>query len=142
MSHPNKVKGTRWESDVGRYLGVERIGAIYGNKDQGDLNDPDWVIECKNELRIDLAGYMDQLIAEWDNAGCKRWAVAIVKRRHKPVKDAYAVMPLWVYRELRDWIRAHEQTSGSGTVAAASRPHVADGVEPGRQARVRGNRAA
>jgi NAD(P)H-flavin reductase len=114
MSHPSKVKGTRWETDVARYLGLTRIGSIYGNKDQGDLVDADWVIECKNELRIDLAGYMDQLKAEWVNARLKPWAVAIVKRRHKPVSEAYAVMPLWMYRDLRDWMREHGDTEHGG----------------------------
>lgn len=101
MSHPSKVKGTRWESEVAAYLGTRRLGSIHGNKDQGDLDDDLFVIECKDEQRITLAQYMEELEAELMNDDLKDWAVAIVKRRRKNVKDAYAVMPLWLFREVK-----------------------------------------
>ena len=113
MSHPNKVKGTRFESEAGAYLGVKRIGAVYGNQDQGDLEDSLFVMECKNENRIDLAGYMDQLMAEYRRASTKPFAVAIVKRRHKPIDDAYAVMPLWMFRKIRERLMTDETTSNT-----------------------------
>lgn len=113
MTHPNKIKGTRWESDVGRFLDIKRIGAIYGNQDQGDLEDPLWVIECKNENRIDLAGYMDQLKAEFQRASGKPFAVAIVKRRKRPVEEAYAVMPLWMFRIVRERLAVNDESPDS-----------------------------
>ena|SRR5712664_726669 len=115
MSHPNKIKGSRFESDAGHYLGVKRIGAIYGNQDQGDLEDPLFVMECKNENRIDLAGYMDQLMAEYERAASKPFAVAIVKRRHRPIDDAYAVMPLWMFKRIRERLMTDDATD-NGTV--------------------------
>lgn len=113
MSHPNKIKGSRFESDAGHYLGVKRIGSVYGNQDQGDLEDSLFVMECKNENRIDLAGYMDQLMAEYGRASHKPFAVAIVKRRHRPIEDAYAVMPLWMFKRIRERLMTDDATTNS-----------------------------
>jgi Holliday junction resolvase len=102
VSHPNKVKGTRWESEVVDYLveqgftAVERR-SLKGNADQGDLvGVPGWTLECKNEARINLAGYMAEGEAEAKNAGTDLFA-AIVKRRRKGTAAAYAVMPLELF---------------------------------------------
>jgi hypothetical protein len=104
MSSPSKRKGTEWETEVAGYLGTRRLPPA-GAKDVGDLDDPDWVIECKAEQRIDLAGYMDELSAEMVNTDDKEFGVAVVKRRRGNVKDAYAVMPLWLWREVRNELR-------------------------------------
>lgn len=103
MSHPNKAKGTRWESEVARFLDLERLGSIHGKNDQGDLRHLQWVIECKDEQKINLAGYMDEAILEAVNAG-KSLTVAVVKRRRRSVEDAYAVMPLWVFRAVMEYL--------------------------------------
>lgn len=104
MTNPSKKKGTAWESEVAAYLGTRRL-PLAGNKDIGDLDDPDWVIECKAEQRINLAGYMDELADELVNSDDKALGVAIVKRRRANVKDAYAVMPLWMFKALRRYLR-------------------------------------
>jgi hypothetical protein len=101
MSHPSKVKGTRWESAVRDWL-VERgrnvfRPALHGALDKGDLfGVDDWTIQCRDTAKIDLAGAVDDARAQAANAGT-RFFVAIVKRRRKGVAEAYAVMPLEVW---------------------------------------------
>jgi hypothetical protein len=103
MSHPNKVKGYNWEAALAKYLGCSRIGGVNGANDQGDLHDPDWVIEAKDEATIKLPEYMRELEREMGNAG-KRWGVALVKNRRHSTGDGYAVMPIWLWRGLRDYL--------------------------------------
>lgn len=76
MSHPNKVKGTKFETDVQKYLrdgglNVERL-ALTGTKDEGDLvvlhgNHRYEVLECKAEQRYDLPRYLRELAEEREN---------------------------------------------------------------------------
>src|SRR5882724_7259855 len=101
MSHPNKDKGTRWETELARYLGSPRIGSVNGANDKGDLFDPDWVLEAKDEQSIGLAGYMAEVEREVNNADHQRWGIALVKKRRAKVGDGYAVMPIWQFRALR-----------------------------------------
>ena len=97
-----KQKGTAFETAVVRFLAdetgawVERR-ALSGTNDKGVF--ADWCLEAKNHKAIDLAGFVDQAESEARNAG-SRWFAAIVKRRNKSVKDAYVVMPLWLWTEL------------------------------------------
>jgi hypothetical protein len=118
MSHnnPSKERGTAWEIAVASYLNsqghptVERR-AQRGRNDAGDLTGlPGWVIGCKDEQRIDLAAYMDELLAQLANDWRARaaqvtmptmrerpwpsYGVQVVKRRRKPVSRAYVVMSL------------------------------------------------
>lgn len=108
MSHNNRAgeRGTRWETTVVTYLqdnglpGAERR-RLRGKRDAGDLTGvPGWVIGCKDEQRIDLAGYMDELAGQAVNSGREEWAAEVVKRRRRPVGDAYVVMPLWQFTML------------------------------------------
>ena len=98
----SKAKGTRFESDVVGYLKehgfqwAERR-AQGGSKDRGDIAGVlGWVLECKAEKAISLAGYVEEARTEGGNAGL-RWFAAIVKRRNKGPGDAYVVMPLSVF---------------------------------------------
>lgn len=107
MSHPNKVRGTRWESAIRDFLiargraAVERR-SLYGNKDRGDFAGiPNWTVDAKDEAKISLATYMDECEVEAANAGTRFYA-AIVKRRRQGVADAYVVMPLRVWADLID----------------------------------------
>lgn len=98
MSHPSKVKGTRWESAVRDWfnsLGFDVVRpALHGSVDKGDLfGVPGWTIQCKDTARLDLAGAVDDAIEQARNARTA-FAVAIVKRRRRGVGDAYAVMTL------------------------------------------------
>jgi Holliday junction resolvase len=99
----SKAKGSQFERDVVAYLKSKgwRVSRAYGAGAQRDVGDVYglWrtVVECKNEKRIDLGGYMKELQVEMANAEAELGAV-IVKRRNKPTADAYVVMPmhLWV----------------------------------------------
>lgn len=112
MSHnnPSKERGQRWESAVAEYLwqqghtGVERR-AQRGRNDAGDIAGvPGWVIGCKDEQRIQLPLYMDELEVQRVNAfngnTLLPWGVQIVKRRRAPVKRAYVVCELGQFSEL------------------------------------------
>ena len=108
MVNRAKQKGTAFETAVVRYLSdetgdwVERR-ALSGAEDKGDIVGDgvlaDWVLELKDHKQINLAGFIDEAEAEGRNAK-SRWFAAIVKRRNKNVKDAYVVMPLWLWTEL------------------------------------------
>jgi hypothetical protein len=97
--NPSKVKGTRFESLVVEFLRAHGFPmaerrALRGNKDCGDvLGIPGYVCEAKATKAIDLAGAMDEARQEAVNASCGRY-VAIVKRRNRPVAQAYVVMTL------------------------------------------------
>jgi uncharacterized 2Fe-2S/4Fe-4S cluster protein (DUF4445 family) len=95
----SKAKGTAFETLVVNFFKrrgfphVERR-ALFGHLDRGDIAGvPGVVIECKAEQRIDLAGYMDQVVKEVGNASADT-GVAIVKRRNHSVERAYVVMEL------------------------------------------------
>ena len=99
-------RGTKWTSDVVNFLipngfPLAERRAQFGSKDRADVTGigPDWAMECKDEARISLAAYMAETEAERINAGAK-YGVAVVKRRGKNVRHAYAVMELWNFAEL------------------------------------------
>lgn len=111
MSHnnPNGERGTRWEVAVAEYLRLRgqhyaERRAKRGRRDAGDITGiPGWVIECKDEQRIDLSGYMDELRAELGNetAGGRgrpgrpqAFGAAVIKRRRSITGRAYVVMEL------------------------------------------------
>lgn len=113
MTNPSKQKGTRFETEVAEYLGVERR-TLHGNKDEGDLIIPGWAVECKNEKQINLAQYMKEVEAERTNAKAM-FGCAVVKRRGKGAADAYVVMPLHLFKMLAAW-----EPNLTATVTSAS----------------------
>ena len=106
MTHPNAVKGKVAERAVVAWLRsqgwphAERSRAGWVD-DRGDIDGiPGVVVEIKNEQRIRLAAYLDELAHEMDNAGADT-GVAIVKRRGTAdVGQWYAVMPVTLWAEL------------------------------------------
>jgi predicted transcriptional regulator len=92
VSNPSKQKGTRFETEVAEYLGVERR-TLGGSKDRGDLAIVNWALELKATREIDLASAIDEARVEAKNAKAPYFA-AIVKRRRKGVSEAYFVMTL------------------------------------------------
>ena len=107
MVNPNKVKGSKWESDVALFLrsygfDVWRL-AQTGAEDQGDLagSGPlmDWAFECRNRKELSLAKNVDDAN---DRARCKgsRYGVTIMKRRGRSVSEAYVAMDLATFTEL------------------------------------------
>lgn len=95
----SKAKGTSAESAVVNYLRewapfVERR-ALQGSKDTGDINlgnGASVVIEVKNHAQVKLAEFVDEAVAEGDNANADV-AVAWIKRTRKSSPaDWYVVM--------------------------------------------------
>lgn len=116
----NKQKGSQWERDILFYLRNEGYDAerlhLAGKDDEGDiilkLGGLPYIIEAKNEKRIDLAGYVTEAAREAANYGSKRGLglpgvnyIALVKRRQAGTGEAYAVTPL------HEWLRHVEQAS-------------------------------
>lgn len=102
-----KAKGRDAENAVVDYLRLKGLPAerrrLTGCQDCGDIGGISrWVIEVKNEKRINLAGYLDELAAECVNAdnrlGCAHgihFGAAVLKRRGKgDPAQWYAVMPV------------------------------------------------
>jgi hypothetical protein len=105
MTHPNKVKGDKWERDVRDYLRgkgllVDRIPAG-STDDLGDLwlPHPGPVVQCKNHARLDLAGFCDEMNEQRQRAGRATGFVA-VKRRGKSVEHAYLITTMALGWEL------------------------------------------
>ena len=79
---------------------VERR-ARSGNKDKGDLSGVpgNIVIEAKNVRQMNLAGWIDELRVEKENAGAAQGAV-IFPRRNRECGHAYVLLELDDYMEL------------------------------------------
>lgn len=98
MVNKNGIRGTRWESAIvgflkeNGYLHAERRQKA-GAKDKGDITGltPYLMIEAKDEARINLAGYMDEVVEQTKNANAII-GVAWIKRRGKGVSRSYVVM--------------------------------------------------
>jgi len=111
MSHPSKVKGTRWETEVVRYFAgkiphqVERR-ALHGGLDRGDILitggfGAKFALECKAvvDWSKKLSGFVKEAEQEAMNAGVP-YGVCILKRRGKSVQDAYVVLSLKQFTEM------------------------------------------
>lgn len=93
-----KAKGTAWETAVVRYLLAAGIDAHRvpqsGIRDTGDVHVGRLLaLEGKDVGTITLAAFVDQANAEAENAG-RLVGAAVVKRRRRPVGDAYVVLDL------------------------------------------------
>jgi hypothetical protein len=117
MSHPNKIKGDRFEialRDHFRAAGfkTDRTRAGYA-RDHGDIHldatpaGPQVIVQAKNERRIDLPGYLRDVAEQRDAAGAEH-GFAVVKRRGvgDPGRQ-YAVLEL-------DWLLALLREAGYG----------------------------
>lgn len=99
-----KRKGSRFELEVARYLAehghpyAERAYGAGRPSDVGDIDGlPGLCVEVKCHRALDLAGWVDEAIAEAANAGRGVVPVVVAKRRGRPTADAYVVM------RLSDW---------------------------------------
>lgn len=95
-----KARGTAFESAVVDVLNAAGLSAYrpaqHGRDDQGDIHGVSpFIVQCKNyadvatALRLGVEGARVQAA----NAG-ERYGVAVVKRRGKHAREAYAVMRL------------------------------------------------
>lgn len=105
MPNKNGEMGKRWERELAGLLGSSRITRKGDHNDVGDLGDPDWVIEAKDDQSHSLSSFIDQMLAARERSG-KRWGVVLLKHRRRPARDGYALMPIWLWIDLRDYVQA------------------------------------
>lgn len=104
MTSASRRTGTTWENAVRDLLRniwphVERAPR-WGSKDKGDMvGTGPFVVEAKACKTIDLAGFVDEAIEEASNAG-RPYPVVFIKRRRKPAKDCYVVMPAHAWLDM------------------------------------------
>jgi Holliday junction resolvase len=121
MSSYNKAKGSKFETDVMKYLRklghfAERL-AKAGANDEGDIvtiiAGQTYILECKNRKSLNLPAFWDEAQVEAKNYAKARGMVAtppafvIVKRRQHGVEKA------WVIQDLDQWLV--ERTSNAST---------------------------
>jgi Holliday junction resolvase len=112
MSSYNKVKGSKFETDVMKYLRklghfAERL-AKAGSSDEGDIvcmiAGETYILECKNRKKLNLPAFWDEAQVEAKNYAKARGlsvlplSFVIVKRRNSKIEDA------WVITSLEKWI--------------------------------------
>ena len=112
MSSYNKAKGSKFETDVMKYLRslghfAERL-AKAGASDEGDIvtiiAGQTYILECKNRKKIDLPTFWAEAEKEAKNYAKARGlpgsppAFVIVKRRNASIEQAWVVQPLekWI----------------------------------------------
>ena len=113
MSSYNKQKGSKFETDVMKYLRklghfAERL-AKAGAADEGDIvtiiAGQTYILECKNRKAMSLPQFWDEAQTEAANYAKARGmqdnplAFVIVKRRNASIEDA------WVIQNLSQWIK-------------------------------------
>ena len=112
MSSYNKAKGSKFETDVMKYLRklghfAERL-AKAGASDEGDIvtiiAGQTYILECKNRKKMDLPTFWAEAEKEAKNYAKARGlpgsppAFVIVKRRNASTEQAWVVQPLekWI----------------------------------------------
>jgi Holliday junction resolvase len=113
MSSYNKAKGSKFETDVVKYL--RKLGhsasrlAKAGSKDEGDvvtiIAGQTYILECKNRKSINLPQFWAEAQTEAANYAKARGlpvippAFVIVKRRQHGIEKA------WVIQDLDQWVQ-------------------------------------
>lgn len=114
----SRAKGTRFERAVADHLSEAGLSAEraprWGARDKGDLIALDggplsrWTLELKAEVaacdhcgrqRLELARTLNEAAVEAAHNKTPHYA-AIIKRRQRPIGDAYVVMPLDAFVEM------------------------------------------
>ena len=130
MSSYNKAKGSKFETDIMKYLRklghfAERL-AKAGASDEGDIvtiiAGQTYILECKNRKKINLPAFWDEAQVEAKNYAKARGlsveppAFVIVKRRNKGIEDA------WVIQSLEKWIEQMPTPEGQITSTEILKP--------------------
>ena len=121
MSSYNKAKGSKFETDVMKYLRklghfAERL-AKAGSNDEGDIvtiiAGQTYILECKNRKSINLPQFWAEAQTEAANYAKARGMVAtppafvIVKRKQHGVEKA------WVIQDLDQWLQDRSGNAGT-----------------------------
>ena len=130
MSSYNKAKGSKFETDIMKYLRklghfAERL-AKAGASDEGDIvaiiAGQTYILECKNRKKIDLPQFWKEAEVEAKNYAKARGQVVappafvIVKRRNASIEDA------WVITSLEKWIEQMPTPEGQITSTEILKP--------------------
>lgn len=112
MPHPNASKGARWERWCAAFLGVPRTLSKGKHDDKGDLEDPAFVYEAKDDASRSPMQWWEQAEAARQRAD-KPWAVVLSKvRLPKPGQPkGWAQMSIEQWKELRYYIRELERVA-------------------------------
>ena len=100
-----RTKGTQFETLILEGIQVyipdaHRLG-MQGAKDCGDIWLPRsrrYIVECKNEQRMDLAGWAKEAQAEANNAEKPFWVIAHKRR------GSNTPYPQWITTTLYNWL--------------------------------------
>lgn len=116
MSTYNKIKGTRFETDLENHLNESGLKARRlpraGAKDIGDLSiyglkGIDFVIEAKNHKTPNMGGWLDEAATEAghyeDKYDIAAIGVVCTKTRGKHIADARITMTLETFINLLRW---------------------------------------
>ena len=130
MSSYNKAKGSKFETDVMKYLRslghfAERL-AKAGASDEGDIvtiiAGQTYILELKNRKKIDLPAFWEEAQVEAKNYAKARGlpgsppAFVIVKRRNASIEQA------WVVQPLEKWIEQMPTPQGDITSTEVLKP--------------------
>ena len=130
MSAYNKAKGSKFETDVMKYLRslghfAERL-AKAGASDEGDIvtiiAGQTYILECKNRKKMDLPTFWAEAEKEAKNYAKARGlpgsppAFVIVKRRNASIEQA------WVVQPLEKWIEQMPTPQGDITSTEVLKP--------------------
>ncbi len=93
----SRRKGATFELDVAKHLVPDWPKAerqLERRRDEGDIKGgPSGILlEVKNHVKIDLAGFMTQAVTTAQHVNADH-PLLVIKRRARPVGEAYAVMP-------------------------------------------------
>lgn len=105
MTNRSLKKGTKAETAVVDYLRGEHWPlaerrAKNGNRDRGDIAGLGVVIEVKDCVRLDLAGWLAELKVEMANDNARWGAVIHKKRGTTNVADWYVTLPGHVFADM------------------------------------------
>lgn len=102
----SRQKGTSFETLIKEYFISKGLKAhrnpLSGSKDVGDvwIENISAVFECKNCVKLNLSGWIEETEVERKNAG-RRFGFTIFKRKGKGrAEDQYALMPVSTLVEL------------------------------------------
>jgi len=106
MASSEKRKGNAAERAVVDYL--RRQGFTQARRTQagtrGDIGDvdgvPGFAIEVKNHARLDLAGWVAQMVAEMEQKGVENGVVIAKKRGTTDPGEWYAITPLRLWAKM------------------------------------------
>lgn len=115
MPHPNAVKGAVWERFCSKLLGRPRTLCKGKHDDAGDLDDPDFIYECKYDNSRSPLQWWKQAEAARLRVG-KSWSVVLAKTACMTGKpkvpgdpEGWAILSIEQWAEVREYIRSLER---------------------------------